>query len=135
MEGNEKTMTTTTTTTTETKSRLGRNKSEANMNKGGEKGSKITITKTEISTENQGGRNGKLQISRSGRNITENSGSTTEKKVTKVRESSKGGNKVETVTTRKQKLLSVHKEIILEEVEVELNKKLQVLQLQQLQKL
>ena len=39
---------TTTTTTTETKSRLGRNKSEANMNKGGEKGSKITITKTEI---------------------------------------------------------------------------------------
>ena len=64
MEGNEKTMTTTTTTTTETKSRLGRNKSEANMNKGGEKGSKITITKTEISTENQGGRNGKLQISR-----------------------------------------------------------------------
>ena len=100
MEGNEKTMTTTTTTTTETKSRLGRNKSEANMNKGGEKGSKITITKTEISTENQGGRNGKLQISRSGRNITENSGSTTEKKVTKVRESSKGGNKVETVTTK-----------------------------------
>ena len=98
MEGNEKTMTTTTTTTTETKSRLGRNKSEANMNKGGEKGSKITITKTEISTENQGGRNGKLQISRSGRNIIENSGSTTEKKVTKVRESSKGGNKVETVT-------------------------------------
>ena len=101
MEGNEKTMTTTTTTTTETKSRLGRNKSEANMNKGEEKGSKITITKTEISTENQGGRNGKLQISRSGRNITENSGSTTEKKVTKVRESSKGGNKVETVTTEK----------------------------------
>jgi hypothetical protein len=100
MEGNEKTMTTTTTTTTETKSRLGRNKSEANMNKGEEKGSKITITKTEISTENQGGRNGKLQISRSGRNITENSGSTTEKKVTKVRESSKGGNKVETVTTK-----------------------------------
>jgi len=100
MEGNEKTMTTTTTTTTETKSRLGRNKSEANMNKGGEKGSKITITKTEISTENQGGRNGKLQISRSGRNITENSSSTTEKKITKVRESSKGGNKVETVTTK-----------------------------------
>ena len=100
MEGNEKTMTTTTTTTTETKSRLGRNKSEANMNKGEEKGSKINITKTEISTENQGGRNGKLQISRSGRNITENSGSTTEKKVTKVRESSKGGNKVETVTTK-----------------------------------
>lgn len=100
MEGNEKTMTTTTnTTTTETKSRIGRNKSEANINKGGEKGSKITITKTEISTENQGGRNGKLQISRSGRNISENSGSTTEKKTTKVRESSKGGNKVETVTT------------------------------------
>ena len=44
MEGNEKTMTTTTTTTTETKSRIGRNKSEANMNKGGEKGSKITTT-------------------------------------------------------------------------------------------
>ena len=147
MEGNEKTMTTTTTTTTETKSRLGRNKSEANMNKGGEKGSKITITKTEISTENQGGRNGKLQISRSGRNITENSGSTTEKKVTKVRESSKGGNKVETVTTKQVVTQSSgkgrlggessgsNKEIILEEVEVELNKKLQVLQLLQLQKL
>ena len=99
MEGNEKTTTTTTTTTTETKSRIGRNKSEANMNKEEEKGSKITITKTEISTENKGGRNGKLQISRSGRNISENSGSTTEKKTTKVRESSKGGNKVETVTT------------------------------------
>ena len=100
IEGNEKIMTTTTTTTTETKSRIGRNKSEANMNKGKEKESKITITKTEISTENQGARNGKLQISKSGRNISENSGSITEKKTTKVRESSKGGNKVETVTTK-----------------------------------
>ena len=99
-EGNEKTMTTTTTTTTETKTRIGRNKSEANINKGGDQGSKITTTKTVISTENKGGRDGKLQISRSGRNISENSGSTTEKKITKTRESSKEGNKVETVTTK-----------------------------------
>ena len=99
-EGNEKTMTTATTTTTETKSRIGRNKSEANMNKGGESGSKITITKTEISTGNTGGKEGKLQISRSGRNISGNSGSTTEQKTTTVRESSKGGSRVQTVTTK-----------------------------------
>ena len=99
-EGNEKTMTTTTTTTTETKSRIGRNKSEANMNKGGESGSKITITKTEISTGNAGGKEGKLQISRSGRNISGNSGSITEQKTTTVRESSKDGSRVQTLITK-----------------------------------
>ena len=93
-----KTTTTTTTTTTETKTRLGRNKSEANMNKGGEKESKVTVTKTEISMESKGGKGGRLQISRSGRNISENSGSTSEKKTT-VKESSSGG-KVETTTTK-----------------------------------
>ena len=96
--GNKTTTTTTTTTTTETKTRLGRNKSEANMNKGGEKESKVTITKTEISMESKGGKGGRLQISRSGRNISENSGSTSEKKTT-VKESSSGG-KVETTTTK-----------------------------------
>ena len=95
-----KTTTTTTTTTTETKTRLGRNKSEANVNKGGEKASEVTVTKTEISMESKGGKGGRLKISRSGRNISENSGSTTEKK-TIVEESSRGrGGKVETVTTK-----------------------------------
>ena len=65
---------TTTTTTTETKTRIGKTKSEANMIRGCESGSKVTITKTEISTESQGGKGGRLQISRSGRNISENSG-------------------------------------------------------------
>ena len=93
--------TTTTTTTTETKMRIGRNKSEANMNKGGTKESKVTVTKTEISTERQGGKPGRLQVSGDKRNITENSGSTTEQKTTTVRESSRGtGGKVETVTTK-----------------------------------
>ena len=86
---------TTTTTTTETKTRIGKTKSEANMIRGGESGSKVTITKTEISTESQGGKGGRLQISRSGRNISENSGTTTEQKTTKVR-----GGKVETVTKK-----------------------------------
>jgi len=93
-----KTTTTTTTTTTETKTRLGRNKSEANMNRGGKKESKVTVTKTEISMESKGGKGGRLQISRSGRNISENSGSTSEKKAT-VKESS-SGRKVETTTTK-----------------------------------
>lgn len=93
--------TTTTTTTTETKMRIGKNKSEANMNKVGERGSKVTVTKTEITTENNGGKGGRLQISRSGRNIAGNSSSTTEQKTTTVRESSRGkGGKVETVTTK-----------------------------------
>ena len=86
---------TTTTTTTETKTRIGKTKSEANMIRSGESGSKVTITKTEISTESQGGKGGRLQISRSGRNISENSGTTTEQKTTKVR-----GGKVETVTKK-----------------------------------
>ena len=91
---------TTTTTTTETKTRLGRNKSETNMNKGREKESKVTITKTEITTESKGGKEGRLKVSRSGRNIGENADSTTEKKTT-VKESSRGkGGKVETVTTK-----------------------------------
>jgi hypothetical protein len=98
--GNEQTTKTTTTTTTETKTRIGKTKSEANMIRGGESGSKVTITKTEISTESQGGKPGRLQISRSGRNISGNSGTTTEQKTTKVRESSRGGNKVETVTKK-----------------------------------
>jgi hypothetical protein len=91
---------TTTTTTTETNTRIGKTKSEANMIRGGETGSKITITKTEISTESQGGKAGRLKISRSGRNISENSGTTIEQKTTKVRESSRGGGKVETVTKK-----------------------------------
>ena len=98
--GNEQTTKTTTTTTTETKTRIGKTKSEANMIRGGESGSKVTITKTEISTESQGGKPGRLQISRSGRNISGNSGTTTEQKTTKVTESSRGGNKVETVTKK-----------------------------------
>ena len=91
---------TTTTTTTETKKRIGRNKSEANINKGEENESKVTVTKTEISTESKGDKGDRLKISRSGRNISENSGSITEKKTT-VKESSRGkGGKVETVTTQ-----------------------------------
>ena len=39
---------------TETKTRLGRNKSEENMNKGGEKEIKVTINKNEINTESKG---------------------------------------------------------------------------------
>ena len=95
------TATTTKTTTTETKMRLGRNKTEANLNKEGGKENKVTtITKTEISTESNGGKGGRLQISRSGRNISENSGKTTEKKIT-LTESTKGkGGKVETTTTK-----------------------------------
>ena len=97
----KKTTITTTTTTTETKTRLGRNKSEANVNKGGAKESKVTVTKTEISTESKGGKGEKLQISRSGRNIRENSGATTEKKTIVEESSSRGrGGKVETVTTK-----------------------------------
>ena len=91
---------TTTTTTTETNTRIGKTKSEANMIRGGETGSKITVTETEISTESQGGKAGRLKISRSGRNISENSGTTIEQKTTKVRESSRGGGKVETVTKK-----------------------------------
>ena len=94
-----KTTTTTTTTTTETKTRIGRNKSEANLNKG-DMGSKVTITKTEISTGNAGGEEGKLRVGRSGRNISGNPGSTTEQKTTTVRESSKGGSRVQTVITK-----------------------------------
>ena len=92
-----KTTTTTTTTTTETKTRIGRNKSEANLNKG-DMGSKVTITKTEMTTENKGGKGGRLQASKSGRNISENSSTTTEKKTTRIRDNTKG----ETTTTTKE---------------------------------
>ena len=92
-----KTTTTTTTTTTETKTRIGRNKSEANLNKG-DMGSKFTITKTEMTTENKGGKGGRLQASKSGRNISENSSTTTEKKTTRIRDNAKG----ETTTTTKE---------------------------------
>ena len=51
------------------------------MNKGREKESKVTITKTEITTESKGGKEGRLKVSRSGRNIGENADSTTEKKL------------------------------------------------------
>ena len=89
--------TTTTTTTTETKTRIGRNKSEANLNKG-DMGSKVTITKTEMTTESKGGKGGRLQASKSGRNISENSSTTTEKKTTRIRDNTKG----ETTTTTKE---------------------------------
>ena len=92
-----KTTTTTTTTTTETKTRIGRNKSEANLNKG-DMGSKVTITKTEMTTESKGGKGGRLQASKSGRNISENSSTTTEKKTTRIRDNTKG----ETTTTTKE---------------------------------
>ena len=70
------------------------------MNKGGEKESKVTITKNEIINGSKGDKEGRLKISRSGRNIGENADSTTEKKTT-VKESSRGkGGKVETVTTK-----------------------------------
>ena len=92
-----KTTTTTTTTTTETKTRIGRNKSEANLNKG-DMGSKVTITKTEMTTESKGGKGGRLQASKSGRNISENSSTTTEKKTTRIRDNAKG----ETTTTTKE---------------------------------
>ena len=92
-----KTTTTTTTTTTETKTRIGRNKSEANLNKG-DMGSKFTITKTEMTTESKGGKGGRLQASKSGRNISENSSTTTEKKTTRIRDNTKG----ETTTTTKE---------------------------------
>ena len=70
------------------------------MNKGGEKEIKVTITKNEINTESKGSKEGRLKISRSGRNIGQNADSTTEKKTT-VKESSRGkGGKVETVTTK-----------------------------------
>ena len=92
-----KATTTTTTTTTETKTRIGRNKSEANLNKG-DMGSKVTITKTEMTTESKGGKGGRLQASKSGRNISENSSTTTEKKTTRIRDNTKG----ETTTTTKE---------------------------------
>ena len=92
-----KTTTTTTTTTTETKTRIGRNKSEANLNKG-DMESKVTINKTEMTTENKGGKGGRLQASKSGRNISENSSTTTEKKTTRIRDNTKG----ETTTTTKE---------------------------------
>ena len=92
-----KTTTTTTTTTTETKTRIGRNKSEANLNKG-DMGSKVTITKAEMTTESKGGKGGRLQASKSGRNISENSSTTTEKKTTRIRDNAKG----ETTTTTKE---------------------------------
>ena len=51
------------------------------MNKGGEKESKVTITKNEIINGSKGDKEGRLKISRSGRNIGENADSTTEKKL------------------------------------------------------
>jgi hypothetical protein len=99
--GNKTTTTTTTTTTTETKMRLGRNKTEANLNKEGAKGNKITtITKTEINTESKEGKGGRLQAGRSGRNIAENSGSTTEKQTTIKQSTRSKGGKAETITTK-----------------------------------
>ena len=100
-ETGNKTTTTTTTTTTETKMRLGRNKTEANLNQEGAKGNKVTtITKTEISTESKGGKGGRLQAGRSGRNIAENSGSTTEKQTTIKQSTRSKGGKAETITTK-----------------------------------